>query len=299
MSSRLAERQALGWRVNERVPNTEYFMNKDGLLIYVRSWPVERPKAVAVIAHGIADHSGRYHWVASFLNQHGISVVGFDHQGHGRSESAGERMYVEDFEDLAEDLKVVLRLARVEGVKTFVIGHSLGGLVSVSLMAHADASTVVDGYVLAGAALGFQASFLLMTVGPLATLFGRSRPNMVLTKVPLRKFHFFKNERCLNAYMHDPLTQWRSIRARLVGEILKAISTVSRIISNNRLPVLIVHGTDDKTIPPSVAQETADVLRRSCEVETHYVPGGYHYILDDDDDTSALERVVSWIHQHA
>ena len=55
--------------------------------IFSRSWVEEdsEPRAVIVIAHGMAEHSGRYDHFARFLAENGFAVYMNDHAGHGRS----------------------------------------------------------------------------------------------------------------------------------------------------------------------------------------------------------------------
>ena len=66
--------------------------------INVREWPDEHAQWLAVLAHGYGEHIGRYNHVAEAFRQAGAAVVGPDHQGHGTSE--GERVGIEDFEDV-------------------------------------------------------------------------------------------------------------------------------------------------------------------------------------------------------
>ena len=47
----------------------------DNTEIYVHSWCVDEPKAVILLAHGMAEHSMRYAGFAEFLNANGISLT--------------------------------------------------------------------------------------------------------------------------------------------------------------------------------------------------------------------------------
>ena len=65
--------------------------------IYYQYWlPNEEPKAVLLIAHGLAEHSGRYMNLVNHFVPNGYAVYAIDHFGHGKSE--GKRVYVERFE---------------------------------------------------------------------------------------------------------------------------------------------------------------------------------------------------------
>ena len=96
----------------------------------VREWPHDRPRYVALVVHGYGEHIGRYEELAGVLTAHGAAVLGPDHTGHGKS--AGERVLIEDFEDVVTDVHLVAGLAREThpGVPLVMIGHSMGGLIA-------------------------------------------------------------------------------------------------------------------------------------------------------------------------
>jgi len=53
--------------------------------IQYRHWPVENARACVLLAHGLAEHGGRYEHVAARFNERGVAVVAPDHIGHGAS----------------------------------------------------------------------------------------------------------------------------------------------------------------------------------------------------------------------
>ena len=105
---------------------------EDGIEIFVTQNFVDRPRLLVVIVHGICEHSGRYAYTASRFNEWGYSVYRFDNRGHGRS--GGERGYVESYERFIEDTDLVVQAARQEnpGLPVFLLGHSMGGFISVA-----------------------------------------------------------------------------------------------------------------------------------------------------------------------
>ncbi len=78
--------------------------------ITVREWHGAPPRWVALLVHGYGEHIGRYEEVADVLVAEGAAVYGPDHAGHGKSD--GERVLIEDFEDVVADVHGVARLAR-------------------------------------------------------------------------------------------------------------------------------------------------------------------------------------------
>ena len=50
--------------------------------IFSRLWSAEEPKAILMIAHGMAEHSARYDDFGRYLAGHGWLVCMNDHAGH-------------------------------------------------------------------------------------------------------------------------------------------------------------------------------------------------------------------------
>jgi alpha-beta hydrolase superfamily lysophospholipase len=99
--------------------------------LVARSWSgPDEPTHVVVIAHGYGEHIGRYERVADALVGNGAVVYAVDHVGHGKSE--GERVRVEDFEDVVTDLHALDERARREhpDLPVVLLGHSMGGLIA-------------------------------------------------------------------------------------------------------------------------------------------------------------------------
>jgi len=81
--------------------------------LYYQCWlPDREPGAILVVAHGMAEHSGRYVNLANYFVPKGYAVYGLDHRGHGKSE--GLRCYVEHFSDYLSDLATFFDIVRSE-----------------------------------------------------------------------------------------------------------------------------------------------------------------------------------------
>ena len=57
----------------------------DGLRLFAQAWLPPAPRGIVALVHGIAEHSGRYGFLAARANQRGLGVVAADLRGHWRS----------------------------------------------------------------------------------------------------------------------------------------------------------------------------------------------------------------------
>ena len=102
-----------------------------GAALYVTHWlPAGLPKAVVLLAHGYAEHAGRYEHVAKRLTDAGYAVYAVDHWGHGRSD--GTPGFVPRFTAFTDGMAELLTLVEVNHGDTprLLLGHSMGGLIS-------------------------------------------------------------------------------------------------------------------------------------------------------------------------
>lgn len=107
----------------------------DGLTIYYYSWSPEKPKAILQLAHGMSEKGLRYEETAKFFVERGFAVYINDHRGHGKT-ACGEYGYMGEgdvFLKMVRDMKLFHDILRENhpGLKTFLLGHSMGSLLSL------------------------------------------------------------------------------------------------------------------------------------------------------------------------
>lgn len=104
----------------------------DGTQLKIWHTPI-RPLPWLISVHGIAEHSGRHHYLLD-LFQDSYNIIFFDLRGHGRSE--GKRGDIEDFDTYRHDLIEVIQWARQNiGLDNYAIhAHSMGSLIAANFI---------------------------------------------------------------------------------------------------------------------------------------------------------------------
>lgn len=111
--------------------------NKQTNIVYAR-WVDEAypPKAILLIAHGMAEYIERYDNFARYLARHNYAIYGNDHLGHGQTaKDMQQRGYfgVQDGRNyVVDDIKALCGVARNDfpGIPVILLGHSMGSFVA-------------------------------------------------------------------------------------------------------------------------------------------------------------------------
>lgn len=254
-----------------------------------------RPKGAVVLAHGYAEHSGRYDALVGVLAASRFAVYAVDHRGHGRSD--GERCYVERFDQYVDDLGLVIDLARREqsGKPCYLVGHSMGGLIALRYaLEHEDR---LDGIVLLAPVIEFAPK-----VSP--------RQEHVIRRVAARlpKLPLFADRGGLRsrdpevdrAVEQDPFCYQGRVRAGTVVGLADAGADARARADRLALPVLILHGDDDSLIAPagSMALYRAIGVRTGADNSLITWPGMRHELLNEPDGEQVVGVILAWLNGH-
>ena len=268
----------------ERIESTK------GVRIFVQSWRPEPARAVIVVCHGVNSHSGQYLWVGEQFAASGLATYALDLRGRGKSE--GERFYVEDVADYVSDVAATVALAtsRHPGLRVFLLGHSAGGVVS-------------SVYVLENQArlAGFICeSFAFQVPAPgfaLSAIKGISHIAPRLPVLTLKNEDFSRDPQAVAALNNDPLTAHEAQPAMTVAALVRADERLRVEFPRITLPVLIMHGTDDKATVCHGSEFFYNTAGSTDKTLKLY-EGHYHDLLNDIGKEGVMADIKAWIDAH-
>jgi len=274
--------------------DTGFLTTSDGLKLHTVRWVPQEPKASVIIVHGLGEHSGRYVPMAEALIARGYAVFALDHRSHGRSE--GEpRSFILPLEWAVADLQQYVDRVRAEfpALPVFMIGHSMGGLIAWSYTIRF--GETLSGLVSSGAAIDADANVspLLITVGEVLTSIIPKVP--FVDGAPISELAY--NPEIAPAFRADPLNYKGKLRIGFGTAINREAKFVKARLHEVRLPVLILHGADDRIVNPSGSQRAYDSVR-SADKTLHLFPKMKHEIFNENDRAQVFALMLDWLDSH-
>ncbi|GLQ06382.1 alpha/beta hydrolase [Sneathiella chinensis] len=292
----------------------------DGLPIHVYEWlPDGDIRAVVHMAHGMAEHGGRYARFADFLNRAGVAVYANDHRGHGLSIPAGEVPgHMADsngWDKAVEDLYLVNReiASRHPGLPIILTGHSMGSFMTQDYMGQYGDS-------IAAAALS-ATNGPPGTLGKLAQLVsrveklrnGKEGHSTLLANMSFKAFNkafapnrtefdwLSRDEAEVDKYVADPLCGFECSIATWIG-LLDAMVRIAGDAAlsgmNKHMPVYVFAGDQDP-----VGENSKGIERLLAAYDRHgfsrvshrFYPGGRHEILNETNRDQVMADYLDWL----
>jgi alpha-beta hydrolase superfamily lysophospholipase len=275
---------------------------QDGIDIATYEWPVPKgtdTRGVVQIAHGLAEHAGRYDRFATALNDAGYHVHANDHRGHGRSIHAAPGDFgAPGFAGLQADVIQFGEQLRQQhaGLPLALFGHSMGSFATQHVLL--TRSDLYDAVVLSGST----------ALDVLAAGIGDGPGDLSAFNAPFENRTGYewltRDEAEVDAYVADPLCGFdlppETMPSLFAGtERLADPSALAGIRSD--LPILLASGTDD---PLAGGGELIDLLASRYRdagvagVEVRLYPHGRHEILNETNRDEVTADVIAWIDGH-
>jgi len=248
-----------------------------------------RMRAIVVICHGQAEHSGRYTHVAEFFAQRGYAVYAYDLRGQGKS--GGVRGHVDRWTQYYDDLWLVIRTAKARhsGLKLFVIGHSLGGLIALGYAARRPKT--ITGVVVSSPGFVFIVKVPLWKKA-LAGVLSRIVPRMAF-ETGIQAEQLSHDPAVAAAYRSDSI-RYAPVTARFYVEWNRATRAVFEDAKSFAVPCLFMPAGADQICS---VQATVDFYNNDPHPDKKLVvwESLYHEIFNEPEKEKVLETAAAWI----
>jgi len=265
----------------------------DGLRIFGQAWQpdADDAKAVICLVHGIGEHSGRYEYLATSLNQAGYVVLSFDLRGHGKSE--GKRGHAASFDALMNDIAHLVAEAEAlyPQLPVFIYGHSMGGNLVLNFVLRRQPR--LSGAIVTGPMLR-----LLLHTPWWRMLFGRIMyvifPSFTASN-GVRSRDLSRDTQVVEDYEHDPLVHDR-VSAQLGIDTYEAGLWALDHADQLSLPLLLMHGGEDHLTSPEASREFANRAGDLCTLVIW--PEMFHEVHKALEKEQVFHCAVQWIEDH-
>lgn len=293
----------------------------DGHRITIRYWcPAEAsgnrtPHALLVVSHGLAEHSGRYAALGSFLSKHGLMTICHDHRGHGSTaDRLGHYADRQGWRKVTQDLMQVIETAHMRHPQSPIVllGHSMGSFIAQSALASRElpvAAAIFSGSNLSEAG---QIRLGIIAARGSRLLYPPRKPNPLLHHLSFGNFNkhisaprseldwLSRDQASVDAYVTDPYCGQMST-TQLWLDLLGGLKAVSRTRNMARMPAIPYFLLAGDADPVGRYGEGVLALGRalrqhtSKDVQTRLYREGRHEMLNEINSDEVYADLLEWI----
>lgn len=271
----------------------------DGLKYHYRVYRPTSGKAnkVLVVHHGFGEHGGRYENLVSILSGSGYVIYIPDARGHGKSE--GARGNTPQFESFVEDLDRLVDLAMKENKvnQIYLLGHSMGALVTVTYAKKAARHQKLIALVVSGIPLKVKTDAVMEVKKFFAGFLSAVTPSLTMP-AGLNINYLSHDKEVVDAYANDPLVHG-NVSSYLGNFMLKSEDNVLPGAEYIQVPALVFHGEEDMV----ALKEGSELLYQrlgSKDKTLKIFPGLFHETMNEEGDSKleVLNLVKDWLNKH-
>jgi pimeloyl-ACP methyl ester carboxylesterase len=249
--------------------------SQDGTEIYYRDWGSGTP---VVLIHGWPLNSDMWEKQATYLVEHGFRVITYDRRGFGRS---GQPWTGYDYDTFASDLHNVMD--KLDLRDAVLVGFSMGGGEVVRYLSRYGDSRVKKAVLVSAVTPCLQKTHD-NPEGVDPKVFGEIEANIRKDR------HAFLKAFALSVYgrtavkhtISEPMLEWNqsmaftaSLRSTLAAANAWASTDFRADMKVITIPVRVIHGTSDATVPIDVsARRSIKILRNATLSEYEGEPHG-------------------------
>lgn len=256
----------------------------------LRHWVPENPPSDVVLAlHSFGDHGAAFQLLGPQFANAGIYLESYDQAGFGSRQFEGR--WAGETQLVNEAAERIEHLASVYHQPVYVMGESLGA--AVAILAACKNPDAVAGVILSAPAVREGIRFRYgwnLAIASAATLAPgyevqvQRDPEAPLL-APSQAQRLATDERVMRQVRLD--SYWGLI------QLADSASDQAAVLSQTKIPVLILYGDRDNTVP----EAGIVTLRRHLQPQVTYlsVPDGPHLLLQGKDWRTTSQQILDWI----
>lgn len=296
------------------------FITSDKVELYFKEYRGEFiPKAIFLIAHGMAEHSERYNDFMKFLLDNRFYAYIYDHRGHGKTANTIDKIgYIgkNGWNRLVDDYNEIYNYLREKypNKKIICLGHSMGSYVVRSFMYRYPKENI---YILSGTFYGGDLKPIMLKL--LSRSIKKSKGEYYRSKF-LRKLTFTNFNKCIKnpKTEFDWLTNDEEIVEKYVSdtfcggtftssffaEFFKGVEFVSMDVNmrkvNSKSKVLLISGKDDPVGEFSngvykVYEDYKNIANINIDIKIF--ENMRHEVLNEIDKSNVYDYILFWVNK--
>jgi len=292
----------------------------DGFPLHVHRWSnASPPKAVVMLAHGLAEHAARYARLGETLVASGYELFALDQRGHGQTAQHGQLGHFADadgWSKVVNDLACLNHHIRQQypSLPIFLLAHSMGSYIGQAyLMQH---SCSLQGAILSGS--NYQPARIYRAASLIARFerwrLGKNGRSRLINFLSFGSFNkaiksartdfdwLSRDPQEVDRYISDPLCGFVATTQLWVDLLggLQGISDVKQLAQiDPDLPLLLIGGDCDPVSAGQRLNDLAGALRVAGlqHVELKVFPGARHELLNESNRDEVTYYLINWLEQ--
>lgn len=266
----------------------ETIKDKKGRAISICSWLPPKTICQLVLVHGFSEHIEYYQQMAKTLCDQGFAIHMMDLPGHGMS--GGIRGHIGRFSEYTENVELLLTANPfyLKTKPTFLLGHSLGGLISCHYCL--EKVHPFKGLILSSPLTGFSAGSFPTYL--LFRMLAKNHGNEPFPK-PAGVKSLSRNPKKWRLYQSDPC-RGRLITPNLYLTLFDSTKKLQMEAAGLTLPLLMFISAKDSVVCPEASQAFYRSVN-SKDKSLIVFAEAMHELFQERESAQVIGKMKSWM----